>query len=693
MNKKLSLFLLLSSVGLLTALVAGPVFANSFQQGNDPEGRVIPGRYIVMVQNGVSPAAVAKRHGAAADYVYKSALNRFAGALSPAQVSALRKDEDVLVVEEDRFQRLLDKPTRVDRMEVDKVIDLNSDDNNNAAVTINVDVAVIDTGIDGGHSDLNVGGGMNFAGGPSYKWNDKNGHGTHVAGTVAAKDNNFGVAGVAPGARVWAVRVCNSLCAHSAMIAGINWVAVEKASGIDFAVATMSIGTPDDAAPCNENSDSLHTAICGLVDAGVGFTLAAGNESRLKHAYSEVIAVSAIADFDGMGGGAGSSTCRSDDDDTLANFSNYGPEVDIAAPGTCILSTWKGNSYKTISGTSMATTHVAGAVALYIHANAIVNPATDAGEVNAIKDAIIAAALPEGTDLVGGDVCSYNNEKGSSEPMLLVNGAAFGGNGNCDSGAVTSPATGAISGTVTNADSGATISGATVRVEGTSRSTTTDSSGGYTIIDISVGTYDVIASAAGFINKPASGISVNENTTTTANFALDAAPAGSISGTVTDDAAAPSPIDGATVAVEGTTLFAIIASKSTYTITGVPAGDSIVTASAIGYLPANRCVTVLDNQDVPADFALAESTVTTYHVSNMDLAVNKKGRWHTLKATMTIKDADGVPAPDGVTVTGTISREARTFLRGAETVGGVAVWTLKTDFGGTGVHSRCRRYG
>lgn len=109
-----------------------------------------------------------------------------------------------------------------------------------------------------------------------------------------------------------------------------------------------------------------------------------------------------------------------------------------------------------------------------------------------------------------------------------------------------------------------------------------------------------------------------------------------------------------------------------------------MTASAIGYLPANRSVTVLDNQDVPADFALAESTVTTYHVSNMDLAVNKKGRWHTLKATMTIKDADGVPAPDGVTVTGTISREARTFLRGAETVGGVAVWTLKTDFVGTG---------
>ena len=275
----------------------------------------------------------------------------------------------------------------------------------------------------------------------------------------------------------------------------------------------------------------------------------------------------------------------------------------------------------------MATPHVAGAVALYIHANAIVNPATDAGEVNAIKDAIIAAALPEGTDLVGGDVCSYNNEKGSSEPMLLVNGAAFGGNGNCDSGAVTSPATGAISGTVTNADSGATISGATVRVEGTSRSTTTDSSGGYTIIDIPVGTYDVIASAAGFINKPASGISVNENTTTTDNFALGAAPAGSISGTVTDDAAAPSPIDGATVVV-------------------------------VGYLPANRSVTVLDNQDVPAYFALAESTVTTYHVSNMDLAVNKKGR--------------------------AISREARTFLRSAETVGGVSVWTLKTDFVGTG---------
>jgi subtilisin family serine protease len=155
------------------------------------------------------------------------------------------------------------------------------------------------------------------------------------------------------------------------MIAGIDWVADRKRDynnsvpgGIDFAVANMSISTSDDKNACTGSSGAVHQAICGLVDVGVVFALAAGNDGRAKDAYPEVLAVSALADFDGKPGGFGSPTCRSDQDESLANFSNYGPEVDIAAPGVCIFSTWKDGGYNTISGTSMATPRRGGRSAL-----------------------------------------------------------------------------------------------------------------------------------------------------------------------------------------------------------------------------------------------------------------------------------------------------------------------------------------
>jgi subtilisin family serine protease len=244
----------------------------------------------------------------------------------------------------------------------------------NGAGTVDVDVAVIDTG-SGPHPDLDVVGGVNCSSGSSYA--DGNGHGTHVAGTIGAKDDNAGVVGVAPGARIWSVRVLNNAGSGSwsSVICGIDWVTAN--AGV-IEVANMSLGGTGTDTGCNDGG--MHRAICNAVAAGVTFAVAAGNETddaknHVPAAYDEVITVSALADFDGVPGGLGAATCRSDVDDTFADFSNYGADVDLIAPGVCIRSTWKGGGYNTISGTSMATPHVTGAAALYKARNPGATPA------------------------------------------------------------------------------------------------------------------------------------------------------------------------------------------------------------------------------------------------------------------------------------------------------------------------------
>jgi len=221
-------------------------------------------------------------------------------------------------------------------------------------------VAVLDTGVQKDHPDLKdrIIGGRNFTtddNGNPNTFNDYNGHGTHVAGTIAASANAGGVVGVAPEAQLLILKVLakDGSGSYDWIIKAIDYAAAWKGpNGERVRVISMSLGGPQDV-------PALHKAIQNAVAKDIAVVVAAGNEGDGKEdtqefafpgAYSEVIEVAA-------------STL----DNKLADFSNNNNQVDVIAPGVDILSTWIGGKYASISGTSMATPHVSGALALLIN--------------------------------------------------------------------------------------------------------------------------------------------------------------------------------------------------------------------------------------------------------------------------------------------------------------------------------------
>ncbi|MEX2529520.1 MAG: S8 family serine peptidase [Gemmatimonadota bacterium] len=403
-----------------------------------------PGEYIVVLAPGEAPGRpaanraraleVAAQLGAAPGHAYGTALFGFSGRIPAARLQVLERDPRVLRIEavEDWSLDVVGAagvapaPTGIRRIGADRNPTVSMDGSGSSAV--DVDVAIIDSGIDPDHPDLNVVGGHNLSSGPRHDWSDRNGHGTHMAGTVGAIDNGSGVVGVAPGTPLWSVRVCraNGACGTNDIVAGLDWVAEQKRTGaVDFAAANFSIGSMDTDSTCDAPANAVHHAICGVVDTGVVLVMSAGNDGRERRPFPEGISVSAIADFDGKAGGAAVPTCRNESDDTLASFSNHGERIDLAAPGVCILSTLPGG-YGTLSGTSMAAPHVTGAVALHIHANGGV-PASDRQGVEALRTALVSAALPQGT---ADQECSYDDAR-LGGPLLFVNSPTFGGDGEC----------------------------------------------------------------------------------------------------------------------------------------------------------------------------------------------------------------------------------------------------------------------
>lgn len=248
----------------------------------------------------------------------------------------LRVDDDVIV---EALQKGAPQPSQIlpwgiDRIDAEQVWPMG-----NTADSIKV--AIIDTGISNSHPDLkdNVKGGVNTIN-PNKSWNDDNGHGSHVAGIVAALNNAIGVVGVGPQIDLYAVKALNASGSGylSDVIEGIEWAI---ANGMK--VINMSLGT-------NSDVQSFHDAVIAAKNAGIVVVAAAGNTGgsvSYPAAYPETIAVSAT-----------------DQNNQIASWSSRGPEIDFAAPGVSIYSTYKGKSYATLSGTSMAAPHVAGTVAL-----------------------------------------------------------------------------------------------------------------------------------------------------------------------------------------------------------------------------------------------------------------------------------------------------------------------------------------
>jgi hypothetical protein len=404
---------LAAAVGLCSLLggfALSPVLPSAQAQESGPTS--VPGRYIVVlkdevVNSGAAATELARRHGLGLGHIYGAALKGFAATIPDARVPTVSSDPLVKYVEPDAVialdpaaQSLVQAPERFTiassqghqpppaqsaQLLPTGVRRIGANQSSTWLATaggagVNVDVAVISSGIDLSHPDLNVVGGAVFVKAKSY--NDGFGDGTLEAGIIGARNNGIGVVGVAPGARLWAVKVTDDSGSGtlSSFIAGINWVVQNG----QIKVANLGIfpgGT----------YQSFNDAVTGAVNHGVTMVVPAGTASMDAANFSPAnapgaLTVATLADSDGLPGGLGPVTPYGPDDTfaTISDYSNDPNMVAMIAPGVSIYSTWIGASYTTMTNGFCAPAHVAGAVALYLSTHPGATP-------DAVRTALITA--------------------------------------------------------------------------------------------------------------------------------------------------------------------------------------------------------------------------------------------------------------------------------------------------------------
>jgi len=328
-------------------------------------GAALPHRYVVLTKPGVDPAAVAADHHhrlhARIRYVYRRAVQGFAASISPAAARAVLRDPRVASVEPDRRVRVSGLDWGLDR--IDQRAPRLDGRFAPAGTGAGVTVYVIDTGIRFSHRDLAGRAVSRYDAVDGGRADDCNGHGTHVAGTIGGA--SFGVA---KAVRLVAVRVldCSGAGPVSAIVAGVEWVTAHHRPG-DPAVANMSLG--------GARSPAIDQAVNRSIAEGVTYVVAAGNDGADACADSPSHIPAAIT------------VAATGPDDQRAPWSDFGPCVDLFAPGVGIRSAWRSSDTATrvLSGTSMASPHVAGAAAVYLGAHRGATP-------RQVADALLSSA-------------------------------------------------------------------------------------------------------------------------------------------------------------------------------------------------------------------------------------------------------------------------------------------------------------
>jgi subtilisin family serine protease len=470
--------ILSAAVAATFACASLPAFSADFRAAQTP----IKGQYIVVLKDNAASLAsersslsrvssvartMASQHRAKLVRSYNSVLRGFVVRADDKSLARLLADPRVAYVEEDGIVSISATQTNatwgLDRVD-QRDLPLNQTYNYDTTAS-GVHAYVIDTGLLGTHSQFTnrVGNGYNAIN-DGRGTTDCNGHGTHVAGTVGGSTY-----GVAKGVTIHPVRVlgCDGSGAFSGIVAGMDWVAENH---VKPAVANMSLG-----GGANQSTDD---AVNRLHNAGVTVVVAAGNNNASACNYSPARAANAIT--------VGSTT----NTDARSSFSNYGTCLDIYGPGSNILSAWYTNTTatNTISGTSMASPHVAGVAAIYLANNPNATPTQ-------VRNAIVNNATSNKV-----------TDAGSGSPNKLVY-SLFG-----------APPVGdySISGSITNS-AGTGISGVTVS-NGTV-SATTNSSGAYTLTGLANATYTLTPSLSGYTFSPASrSVTVNSANVTGVNF-------------------------------------------------------------------------------------------------------------------------------------------------------------------------------